>query len=178
MSFRATLSVSALTAILSLPAVAAEAPKHPVRPGPVASPELVAEIAAADRALFASVFDTCDMAALAALVADDFEFFHDKHGKTASSGAEFVESIRKSCALKADGTNIAARRELVEGSFEVYAMADDGAIEVGTHRFYGLEPGKPDQLRETGQFFQLWKKDGGRWKLTRVFSYDHRAATP
>lgn len=174
----ATTLFSVLVLRLAGVALAAEEPpKYPVKAGPVATPELRREILAADHALFAAVFDTCDLQALAGLIADDFEFFHDKHGQIASGPKEFLGQIRKGCELQAAGTNVKARRELVEESLEVYPMNELGAIEIGVHRFYGIELGKSDQLRETGKFFHLWKKVDGRWRLARVFSYDHRPAS-
>ena len=146
---------------------------HPVRPGPVATRALVDTITALDARLFELVFITCDADALQALVADDFEFYHDKFGKIASTGSQFVENVRQGCEAQAKGTNVRARRELVPGSSKVYPMENLGALHEGTHRFYGLETGKPDVLRETGRFMNLWKRENGGWKLTRVLSYDH-----
>ena len=48
-----------------------------------------------------------------------------------------------------------------------------GAMQMGTHRFFALRKGKPDQLTETGKFIDLWKREGDSWKLARVISYDH-----
>lgn len=150
--------------------------KHPVLAGPMASQKLFDEIAEQDRNLFDFAFTRCDADALAKMLADDFEFYHDKFGQIASTPQQFVDSIRQGCAAQKTGQNVRARRELVEGSMQVFAMNNYGAIQTGTHRFFGLEEGKPDKLRETGQFFMLWKQVDGAWKLTRVFSFDHRPA--
>ena len=104
---------------------------------------------------------------------DDFEFYHDKFGKIASSGSQFVENVRDGCVKQANGTNVRARRELLPETSRVYPMQNLGALHEGVHRFYGLETGKPDVLRETGRFMNLWKRDNGAWKLSRVLSYDH-----
>jgi Domain of unknown function (DUF4440) len=152
------------------------AERHPVRAGPVATQQLFDEITEQDRRLFELVFDRCDAGELAPMLADDFEFYHDKFGRIASSPGEFVESVRSGCEAQARGTNIRARREPVEGTMAVYALKDFGAIQTGSHRFFGIEPGKPDVLRETGKLFHLWKLQDGKWKLARVFSYDHRPA--
>lgn len=150
--------------------------QHLVTDGPVASQELVDALAARDRQLFALVFERCDDAALTAMLADDFAFFHDKAGQVAASPGEFVKNVREGCAARAAGTNVTARRELVAGTMAVYPMQQLGAIQVGRHRFFGVTPGQPDQLRETAQFFHVWKQVNGQWKLSRVYSYDHRAA--
>ena len=161
-----------LLASLIVPA-SLPAQQHAVRPGPVATQALVDTISALDARLFDLGFIKCDADALKGLVADDFEFYHDKFGKTASTGAQFVENVRQGCEGQAKGTNVRARRELVPESSKVYPMEKLGALHEGVHRFYGLEAGKPDVLRETGRFMHLWKREHGTWKLSRVLSYDH-----
>lgn len=146
---------------------------NPVRPGPVATKALVDTITALDARLFDLVFTKCDAESLKALIADDFEMYHDKFGKIASSGAQFIANIRDGCEKQAAGTNVKARRELLPETSKVYPMENLGALHEGVHRFYGLETGKPDVLRETGRFMNLWKRDNGSWKLARVLSYDH-----
>ncbi len=142
--------------------------------GPVATKELFNEIAEKDRMLFDAVFNTCNVQALAGLVTDDFEMFHDKGGLVATSGAQFVESIRGMCERQKTGEDYRARRELVEGSLEVYPLNNYGAVEVGVHRFYKKTKGQPDKLVEIAKFTQVWKKDASGWKLARVLSYDHK----
>lgn len=154
------------------------APKtHPVVSGPAASAALTAELTALDRRLFELVFDRQDDAALRALLAKDFQFHHDKSGMgTFTSPEAFVAAIRQNFERRATGENVRARREPVASSEEVYALAQHGAIHTGLHRFYGLEAGKPDRLRETGRFFHVWHRSEGSWKLSQVYSYDHRPA--
>ncbi len=150
-------------------------PRHPVTAGPLASSELVAAITAQDRRLFTLVFDHCDMTALGGLLSDDFQMLHDKGGLIPTRAA-FLEGIQKTWEGRATGQNVQARREVVPGSEAIYAMSGDRALHTGLHRFYGLTPGKPDQLRETGRFFHEYRLEKGSWKLARVYSYDHRPA--
>lgn len=149
-------------------------PQAPIRltPGAVATPEMVEALEAKDRELFGAVFG-CKPDLLVPMVVDDFEFLHDKHGMTATSGAQFIASIRDMCEGQKTGRNFRARRELVPGSMTTHALDKYGAMQMGTHRFYALQPGKPDQLTETGRFIDVWKLDDGAWKLARVISYDH-----
>lgn len=151
-------------------------PQVNLTPGPKPSQELFDEIAASDSALFAAVFDSCDPGKVAELVTEDLEFYHDKWGLTATSGAQFVESIRNLCERQRQGVDFDSRRELVEGSMQVYPLNNYGAIQVGVHRFYAVEKGKPDRLTETGKFTQVWKKEEGRWRVARILSYDHQLA--
>ena len=180
--FRMAATLAALTA--SVLCVGAEPAKTSAKPhaavnlraGPAQSQALFDEIAAADKALFGAVFGTCDVKALHELVADDFEFYHDKDGLSETSGAQFVDDVAKHCERIEKGVDFRARRELVKGSMAVYPLNNYGAVETGRHDFYAIEEGKPDRLTESAQFLHLWKKDGDRWKLTRVVSYDHKLA--
>lgn len=171
-----------LLAVCASPAQADPAPAgvHPatanIIAGPTASAELIAAITESDRLLFDAAFNTCDADATAPLIAEGFEFVHDKGGTIATSREQFVESIREMCAGRLTGQNVMARRELDADTLRIYAVQADAAIEIGTHRFYGLEPGQAPVLRETGQFFHLWRLIDGEWRLARVFSYDHRPA--
>jgi ketosteroid isomerase-like protein len=156
----------------------AEEPPKQNRGGPVAGPtasqELVAEIAEKDRIFFDAFFNKCDLETVGNFVTEDFEFYHDKGGLTATSRAQFVESIRNMCARQKTGEDYRARRELVEGSLEVYPLNNYGAIEVGVHRFYRITEGKGEKLTEVAQFTIIWKKDENGWKISRALSYDHK----
>lgn len=145
-------------------------------PGPVASQEVFDALLEKDGQLFDAVFTACDADALVALVTDDFEFFHDKGGQTANSGAEFVASIRAMCERRKTGEDFIARRELERDSLSVHLLGGYGAMQMGTHRFYAIVPGKPDRLTEVGKFIDVWQQVDGAWKLARVISYDHRLA--
>lgn len=148
---------------------------HQARPGPEQSAALTASILAQDQALFAAIFDDCDTAKLAGLVTADLEFFHDKHGQTAETGTQMVESIRGMCQRQAEGSDYRARRELDRASVQVYPMNHYGAVQTGVHRFYMLEPGKPEKLVEISRFTILWKQqEDGRWQMARAISFDHR----
>ncbi|UXI66505.1 nuclear transport factor 2 family protein [Tahibacter amnicola] len=151
---------------------------HQLTDGPRSSAALEQEIRALDAQLFDAAFNHCDADRTAALVSADFEFYHDKWGQTAASGQAFIDGVRAMCERRRTGQDFLARRELIPGSLRVYPMNDYGAIETGSHRFYRVEAGKPDVLTETGQFTQLWKKEAGAWKLTRVLSFDHVLASP
>jgi hypothetical protein len=157
---RAALLLAALLSASSLSLAQAPGPLHD-------------QVAEADRALFRAIFDDCNPDALPALVTDDFEFYHDKWGQIARSKDEFVKSIRGLCERQRAGTDFKGKRVLIEGSVEVLPMKGYGAIEMGKHRFYKVEPGKPDIPTEHARFTHLWRQENGRWLLARVLSYDH-----
>ena len=142
--------------------------------GPVPTQQLTDEIRAADSALFAAFFDRCDVEALKGMITDDFEMFHDKGGRIAASGKQFIENIAGTCARQKTGEDYRARRELITGTLKVYPLNNYGAVETAEHRFYQLLPGKPEKLVEIALFTHVWKREPDGWKLARVVSYDHR----
>lgn len=144
--------------------------------GPAQSQAMFDAIARMDRALFDASFASCDPERLRQLVAEDFEFYHDKEGLTSTSGEQFVREFGQHCERLKQGTDFRARRELVPGSMAVYPLNNYGAVQTGVHRFYALVEGEPDRLTETARFLHIWKQVDGEWKLARVVSYDHKLA--
>ena len=118
-----------------------------------------------DRVFFRA-FNTCDTTTSKLLFTRDLEFYHDAGGLTGYD--ENLKSIRYRCSSKAK-----VRRELVDGSLEVYPIANYGAIEIGKHKFYYTEPGKKEQLDGTFRFVHIWIHKDHAWKISRVISYDH-----
>src|SRR5688572_12766145 len=141
---------------------------------PPASDELVHAISEKDRQLFNAVFETCDTVQLAQLVAEDFEFYHDKSGHVFNSGSAWVKAVSEMCERQKVGTDYTARRELDAASVRMYPLKNYGAIHIGAHRFYRKLPGGQEKLVEVALFTNLWKHEHGTWKLTRVLSYNHR----
>ncbi len=128
-----------------------------------------------DSLLFDVGFNTCDITQFENLVSNDFEFYHDKSGITATK-ADFIAGIRDGlCKM-----DYKARRELVENSLEVYPLENNGvlygAIQTGSHRFYEVKDVKPDQLTSVAKFTHVWLLENGSWKLSRGLSYDHTSS--
>lgn len=163
------LSVGLLMFLGISPAATAQSSE----PSP-APQELFETLKAKDALLFDISFNTCDITQFENLISEDFEFYHDKGGITASKEA-FVSSVETNlCQL-----DYQPLRELVEGSLEVFPLKKDGvlygALQNGEHRFFALEEGKEKYLTSTAKFSHLWLIDNGEWKLARVFSYDHQS---
>lgn len=125
------------------------------------SRELTRTIAKMDAQVF-DAFNAHKVDPLMAMFTDDLEFYHDQGGLT--NYEQTAENFRR---LFADMPDI--RRELVLGSFEVYAIKDYGAIEIGAHRFCHKKQGK--KACGTFRFFHIWRKSGDTWKISRVISY-------
>ncbi len=64
-------------------------------------------------------------------------------------------------------------RQRVPGSLRVHPVKDFGAIAQGEHRFCQTDSARCDGLAD---FTMLWRLRDGRWQVTRVLSYGHRAA--
>ncbi|HVK58079.1 MAG TPA: nuclear transport factor 2 family protein [Candidatus Kapabacteria bacterium] len=131
------------------------------------------DLASLDLRLFDAIFNDCDLPAVEKLLADNFEFIHDKGGLVATNASQFLKSIREGCERKNAGLGELSRRELV--SMETFPLKNYGAIQTGVHRFFIIEPGKPDRPGDIAKFTHVWRKTGDHWKLARVLSYDHKA---
>jgi hypothetical protein len=143
---------------------------------PPASEELIKTISEKDKQLFDAVFESCDTRLLSALVAEDFEFYHDKSGHIFDAGSAWVKAVSDMCERQRAGTDYRARRELDPASVKVYPLNNYGAIHTGLHRFYKKLPDGKETLVEVSLFMNVWKNENGSWKLARVLSYDHRDA--
>lgn len=143
---------------------------------PVApDPALLAEVKAADAALFEAFFERCDPARLAALVTPDFEMYHDKDGVVATSGDAFVALYAKGCAAKKAPDAWRSRRALLPETLRVDPVPGFGAIEEGDHVFYERKGDGPEKLVGKAHFVQLWKKTPDGWRVSRILSYAHQA---
>lgn len=137
-------------------------------------PALEQAIAASDARLFSLMFDQCDAPALADIVTDDLEFYHDKGGLMATR-AVFVADYQRSCTARAAPDAWRSRRELTPGTMRVYAIPGVGAVEEGSHAFYERQGDGPERLTGRARFSVLWRLEDGHWRLARAFSIDHQS---
>ncbi|MDH7452306.1 nuclear transport factor 2 family protein [Luteimonas composti] len=134
---------------------------------PVAA-SLHATIATLDGEVF-DAFNRCADPAQLERHADHFdpavEFYHDNGGVTWTREAMLDNTRRHACGRYT--------RQLVEGSLQVHPVAGFGAISQGRHRFCDSAGRACDGLAD---FTMVWRLHEGRWSITRVLSYGHRAA--
>ncbi|REG27024.1 uncharacterized protein DUF4440 [Archangium gephyra] len=148
-----------------------------------ASSELFKELAALDGVVF-EAYNACDLEKYKSYLADDVEFYHDKGG--------LVRTPRNVMKLMADGLCADAttryRRELVPGSLKVYPLNNYrgtaragaalpylyGAVQTGTHLMHLTEKGQKEKPVATAQFTVFWQYKNGKWKMSRILSYDHQ----
>ena len=135
---------------------------------PTAADELDETIAGLDAVTF-EAFNRCDepdqLERYAEFFAADLEFYHDQGGVTWTREAMVANTRDNACGNY--------RRELVEGSLEVFPIAGFGAIARGVHRFCEYDTGRCDGIAD---FTIVWRRDEDRWRATRVLSYAHRPA--
>jgi ketosteroid isomerase-like protein len=127
------------------------------------SNELYREIEVADSAMFAA-FNSQQMASFKAMFTDDLEWFQDNGGLL--SYLTVFDNFSKNFAMENKLT-----RTLIPGSLEVHPVKGYGAIEIGSHQFRHIENGS--EVIGTFKFLMVWKKDGNKWRISRVVSYDH-----
>jgi ketosteroid isomerase-like protein len=157
-------------ALLVSPARAAE---------PVVLPEAAAlreQIATRDLAFFDVQFEQCEPQRMRAMLTDDVEFFHDKAGLVKGADA-FVAMYEKMCTERKAPDAWRSRRKLVDGSLHVDPVPGFGAIETGEHRFYERKGDGPQKLVGRAKFAIVWQLAADGWRMSRILSYDHGAAS-
>lgn len=126
---------------------------------------LTLTIAALDAKVF-DAYNRCDLNEFARYFSPKVEFYHDKAGATFDRET-VIASTRKYICHK-------VRRELLPATFRVYPIKDYGAIEEGEHRFCQTSSG---ECEGSAKFLMIWQHKGGKWLMTRIISYGHRALT-
>jgi len=137
------------------------------------TPESLEEKIAALDAQFWKAYNSCAVDNFKQFLTDDLEFYHDKGGLTKTS--DKLISIVKTGLCK--DPNVKLRREAVKGSVNVYPLQNYGAIITGEHLFYLTENGEKERLVESAKFTHVWQNENGKWRMSRVLSYDHQKAS-
>lgn len=133
--------------------------------------KLYHEIAKMD-SLYFSAQNACDMEKYASFLSEDFEFFHDKGGFTASKDDE-MEDMAIFCGEE-QRSRQPLRRELIDSTLKVFPMDNYGALELCDHIFYLQINDGTEKVVGSGKMTALWKLIDNEWKLTRIISYDHQ----
>lgn len=124
--------------------------------------------------IFWKAYNECDIATMENFLAADLEFYHDKNGT--EKGAQNLSESLKNGLCKTGKNNI--RREAVPNTVHVFPLKDKdsvyGAVITGEHLFY--ESNNDRQAEGIAKFYHLWLLKDGKWKMHRIFSYDHQPA--
>jgi hypothetical protein len=134
------------------------------------------QVAARDLAFFDVQFEKCEPAAMRAMLTDDVEFFHDKGGLIKGADA-FVAMYTKMCTERQPPDAWRSRRKLVEGTLHVDPVPGFGAIETGEHTFHERKGEGPQKLVGRAKFAIVWQLAPDGWRMSRILSYDHGAAS-
>ena len=158
-----------LFVVLAIPGLAAELTLIQAQFPPAEQRETLRDtIVALDQALF-DAFNHCDLEKWKGYLAEDIEFYQDNDDVT-TTRKELEASFKDRC-----GRDNVTRlwRELLPESVEVHPIQGYGAVQLGTHRFWTVVNGEPDQIAATPKFVHLWRYRDGAWQITRVISYAH-----
>ena len=132
--------------------------------------ELLTIISSRDHDFF-EAYNKCELSKIESAFSSDIEFYHEKRGQLTGRQSVMEAFSKNLCADK--GNRV--RRELVEGTLQVYRIDNYGALAVGEHRFYLTQAGQKEKLDGIGRFSNLWQLKDGEWRMSRVFSYGFRS---
>ena len=161
---RLSLNLLAVSFVLLLP-VTARTQQPPAKQG-----DLLTTISSLDRDFF-EAYNKCELSKIESMFTSDIEFYHEKRGQLTSRQSVMEVFSKNLCGDKSNRV----RRELVEGTLQVYAIENYGALAVGEHRFYLTQAGQKEKLDGIGRFSNLWQLKDGEWRMSRVFSYGFRS---
>ncbi|HET6544146.1 MAG TPA: nuclear transport factor 2 family protein [Chryseolinea sp.] len=116
-------------------------------------------IAAMD-AMWEDAYNNCKLDVMDELISEDLEFYHDQGGLMTSK-QKLNEALKVNICGK-------VTRQLKEGSLEVYPIKGFGAVEMGLHAFRNKK--EPGLEVHYSKFVHIWKRDNGKWRITRVIS--------
>ena len=136
--------------------------------GAAADDTLFRQIAASDSAFF-DAYNNCQLATMKSYLTSDIEFYHDQSGL--SHRPKLMDDLRKNICGK-------VHRDPVPGTLEVYPLKGYGAVATGLHRFCDSRKYRTCEEGKSGvaKFVSLWRQENGKWRMSRVISYDHASS--
>lgn len=157
---RATFIAGATVAIFS--SIASGQPSR----GLATDDTLFRQIAASDSAFF-DAYNNCELSKMESYFTRDVEFYHDQSGLSRLPGV--MDALRKNICGK-------VHRDPVPGTLEVYPLKGYGAVASGLHRFCDSRKHRTCEEGNSGiaKFVTLWRQQNGKWRMSRVISYDHK----
>ncbi len=111
-------------------------------------------------AMWEDAYNNCKLDVMEEVISEDLEFYHDQGGLLTSK-KKLNEALK---------TNICGKvtRSLKPGSLEVYPIKGYGAVEMGLHAFHNSQ--EPAAQPHYSKFVHIWKREDGKWRITRVIS--------
>jgi ketosteroid isomerase-like protein len=129
---------------------------------------LFRQIAASDSDFF-DAYNNCELPRMKAYFTTDIEFYHDQSGL--SHLLKLMSDLQKNICGK-------VHRDPVPGTLEVYPLKGYGAVATGLHRFCDSRKYRTCEEGASGvaKFVTLWRRQNGKWRMSRVISYDHASS--
>jgi hypothetical protein len=125
-----------------------------------ADPKSLYDSIVAMDAAWEDAYNHCRVAKMDSIISEDLEFYHDLGG-VMTSKSKLMTAFQENVCNK-------VTRKLKPGSIEVYGIKGYGAVEMGLHGFHNsLEP---NAVMHFSKFVHIWKREHGRWRITRVIS--------
>lgn len=118
---------------------------------------------------FWSAYNACDRVRMAEAFTEDAEFYHDVTGLTQGRTAVVASLMNGPCGTS--GQHL--RREVVQGTVHAYPLAESYMFLTGDHLFHVRQGDGPERISAQARFADVWRWEGGRWRMARVVSYDH-----
>jgi hypothetical protein len=133
-----------------------------------AADTLFRQIAASDSTFF-DAYNNCELSKMRAYLTTDIEFYHDQTGL--AHLPKLMSDLQKNICGK-------VHRDPVPGTLEVYPLKGYGAVATGLHRFCDSRKYRTCEEGKSGvaKFVTLWRKQNGKWRMSRVISYDHASS--
>jgi Domain of unknown function (DUF4440) len=130
------------------------------RPIEEPSPKTLYDSIAMMDAMWEDAYNHCKLDVMEEVISEDLEFYHDLGGLMTSK-KKLNEALK---------TNICGKvtRSLKSGSLEVYPIKGYGAVEMGLHAFHNSQ--EPAAQPHYSKFVHIWKRENGKWRITRVIS--------
>lgn len=155
------VAVAALTLFSSI----ASAQTNPIG---AADDTLFRQIAASDSAFF-DAYNNCELSKMKSYFTSDVEFYHDQSGL--AHLPRLMSDLRKNICGK-------VHRDPLPGTLEVYPLKGYGAVATGLHRFCDSRQYRTCEEGKSGvaKFVTLWRQQNGKWRMSRVISYDHASS--
>jgi len=129
---------------------------------------LFRQIAASGSAFF-DAYNNCQLSTMKSYLTSDIEFYHDQTGL--SHRPKLMDDLRKNICGK-------VHRDPMPGTLEVYPLKGYGAVATGLHRFCDSRKYRTCEEGKSGvaKFVTLWRQENGKWRMSRVISYDHASS--
>lgn len=127
---------------------------------PQSEPKTLYDTIVALDARWEDAYNNCKLDVMEELISEDLEFYHDQGGLLTSKKL-LNEALKNNICNK-------VTRELQKGSIEVYPIPGYGAVEMGLHGFHNKQ--EPNSKPHFAKFVHLWKREKGKWQITRVIS--------